>query len=83
MGDRVVGAGTTVPANTATFEPYYLLNATISYKLFKEKINIQYAVNNILDHQYYSPGIRSTQSWYTKQIPQFGRNMHLRLNFNF
>ena len=83
MGDRVVGPGTTVPANTATFEPYYLLNATISYKLFKEKINIQYTVNNILDHQYYSPGIRSTQSWYTKQIPQFGRNMHLRLNFNF
>ena len=83
MGDRVVGPGTTVPANTATFEPYYLLNATISYKLFKEKINIQYTVNNILDHQYYSPGIRSTESWYTKQIPQFGRNMHLRLNFNF
>ena len=83
MGDRVVGPGTTVPANTATFEPYYLLNATISYKLFKEKINIQYTVNNILDHQYYSPGIRSTQSWYTKRIPQFGRNMHLRLNFNF
>ena len=83
MGDREVGQGTTVPTNTAIFSPYFLLNATIGYKFFKEKFNFQYTVNNILDHQYYSPGIRSTGSWYTKKIPQFGRNMQFRLSFSF
>ena len=83
IGDREVGQGTTVPANTAIFPPYFLLNATIGYKFFKEKFNFQYTVNNILDHQHYSPGIRSTGSWYTKKIPQFGRNMQFRLSYNF
>ena len=83
MGDREVGQGTTVPTNTAIFSPYFLLNATIGYKFFKEKFNFQYTVNNILDHQHYSPGIRSTESWYTKKIPQFGRNMQFRLSFSF
>ncbi len=83
IGDREVGQGTTVPANTAIFSPYFLLNATIGYKFFKEKFNFQYTVNNILDHQHYSPGIRSTGSWYTKKIPQFGRNMQFRLSFSF
>tara|TARA_B110000027_G_C16122265_1_gene303886 strand:+ start:1252 stop:3618 length:2367 start_codon:yes stop_codon:yes gene_type:complete len=83
IGDREVGQGTTVPANTAIFPPYFLLNATIGYKFFKEKFNFQYTVNNILDHQHYSPGIRSTGSWYTKKIPQFGRNMQFRLSFSF
>lgn len=83
VGQKEVGQGTTVPANTANFDAYFLLNATIGYKFFKEKFNFQYTVNNILDHQYYSPGIRSTESWYTKRIPQFGRNMQFRLSFSF
>ena len=83
VGQKEVGQGTTVPANTATFDAYFLLNATIGYKFFKEKFNFQYTINNVLDHQYYSPGIRSTESWYTQSIPQFGRNMQFRLSFSF
>ena len=33
IGDREVGQGTTVPANTAIFPPYFLLNATIGLSL--------------------------------------------------
>lgn len=64
-----------------TFGSYFLLNATIGYSFFKEKCSLQFSMNNILDHQYYSPGIRSASSEYSPRIPQFGRNMQLRLCF--
>ena len=83
VGERPVGQGTTIPNNPYTFDAYFLLNATIGYNFFKEKFNFQYTINNIFDHQYYSPGIRSATSPYTSRIPQFGRNMHFRLSFKF
>lgn len=85
IGEREVGSGTTVtfdnPDNLHDFDSYFLLNATIGYVFFKEKCNLQFSMNNILDHQYYSPGIRSASNEYSSRIPQFGRNMQLRLCF--
>ena len=83
VGERPVGQGTTISNNPHTFDAYFLLNATIGYNFFKEKFNFQYTINNIFDHQYYSPGIRSATSPYTSRIPQFGRNMYFRLSLKF
>ena len=81
IGEREVGPGTTVADNIHDFDSYFLLNATIGYGFFKKKCTLQFSMNNILDHQYYSPGIRSASAEYSSRIPQFGRNMQLRLSF--
>ena len=83
VGERQVGPGTTVANNPHTFNAYFLLNSTIGYNFFKEKINFQYTINNILNHQFYSPGIRSASDGFASRIPQFGRNMQFRLSFKF
>ena len=81
VGAKEVGEGTTVPANTETFNAYFLLNTTVGYEFFKEKFNFQFSINNILDQEYFSPGIRSASNEYSARIPQFGRNMQFRLSF--
>ncbi len=82
IGKRYTGEGTTVPYNLEVFDPYILLDATISYSLAKNKITLQFSVNNILDSEYYSPGLGEATGVIASQLIQNGRVLRIGLNFN-
>jgi hypothetical protein len=60
-GNRPVGAGTSVPLNTASFPAVALLNGTISYSNARlvPGLSLQLVCNNILNTQYYHPGTKA------------------------
>lgn len=80
VGKKITGEGTTVPLNTNTFDPYFLFDATIGYTIPKTNITIQLAGNNILDTEYYSPGLDQATPELAQMMIQNGRVLRLNLN---
>lgn len=59
VGNKPTGLGTSVNANPYTdVQGYYLLNATLGYRVIKNVL-VQVGCNNILNAAYYSPGVRT------------------------
>lgn len=84
QGKREVGANTNVPNNPGTFNPYIVLFSTVSYSLFQNKLMIQTTINNILNKQYFSPGIRNADNKrFAASLPQNKRNIYVKLFVNF
>ena len=85
VGKRETGPGTNVPKNSYTFDPYTVLFATISYQPFqKDYITLQINVNNILDEEYSSPGIRdASNTRFSSFLPQNRRNIMFKLLIDF
>jgi len=83
-GKKLTGKETTVANNPLDeIEPYFILNSTISYEIYK-KISAQIIINNILDKEYFDPGVRSANGiYYASKLPQNRRNFMLKLNFDF
>ncbi len=83
-GRKLTGKETTVANNPLDeIEPYFILNSTISYKIYKN-ISAQIIINNILDKEYFDPGVRSANGiYYASKLPQNRRNLMLKLNFDF
>ena len=75
VGAKPTGENTTVSSNPVNeIDAYFILNGAISYTVYK-RISLQVSVNNILDRQYFHPGVRSANGdYYSSQIPQNERN---------
>ena len=82
VGEKPTGASTTISSNPYDkIEPYFIVNGAIRYNLYKN-ISIQATINNILNKEYYDPGVRSANGvYYAARIPQYGRNFMVKLIF--
>ena len=78
--NKPTGVGTSVSANPYTDVPgYYLLNATVGYRIIKN-ILVQVGCNNIMNTVYYSPGVRTADgAVYAPIVTQPGRTFITRL----
>jgi outer membrane receptor protein involved in Fe transport len=89
IGDRKTGSGTSVPSNSEKFPALFLLNGSLSYQnILETGFTFQLSCNNILNKEYFDPGIRSADgSFYSSRTPQRERNFMLRvlydLNFDY
>ncbi len=82
VGAKKVGEGTTSNTNPDTFKPYTVLFGSVSYYLIKYGLTFQFTVNNILDAEYYSPGLDNALSPNESSLIQNGRNIHLKVIYN-
>lgn len=84
IGDRETGPNTSIVANPGTFPAVTLLNASIGYFNLIKGLDLQLMCNNILDKEYFDPGIRSADGVvYSYRTPQHRRYFMIRLNYNF
>ncbi|CAG5069291.1 Vitamin B12 transporter BtuB [Dyadobacter sp. CECT 9623] len=59
---RKSGAGTSGSSNPIThFKPIYLLGSTITYQNILSKVSLQLQISNILNNEYFVPGIRAAE----------------------
>jgi len=83
VGKRITGVDTTVPTNPETFNPYAVFHAAVSYTLPKWGFKLQFAVFNLFDTTYFSPGLDAASGVLASKLIQNGRNMHLSLHYRF
>jgi outer membrane receptor protein involved in Fe transport len=80
--ERPVGPNTSVAFNPGNFPDLFLLNGAVSYDIMPN-LTIQAIANNILDREYFDPGIRSADgTLYAYRVPQRERNFILRLIYD-
>ncbi|GGE41140.1 TonB-dependent receptor plug domain-containing protein [Psychroflexus planctonicus] len=84
VGKRPTGintAGSSSPLSS--IDPYTVFHANITFKVF-EGFHIGCLVNNLLDEQYYHPGVRAAANQvYNSQSLQNSRSIMLRANYKF
>lgn len=83
VGERKTGENTTVPTNPETFEPYAVLNGAVSFTFSKLGLMAQLSAFNILDTEYFSPGLDYATGDLASKLHQNGRNLHLSLTYKF
>lgn len=83
VGTRQTGENTTVPTNPESFDPYAILNGSISYTPKNLGLTAQLSVFNILDTEYFSPGLDAASGVLSSKMKQNGRNIHLSLIYQF
>ncbi len=83
MGKRLTGKETTVPTNLDTFDPYFLLHGSFSYSPKKTGVTVQFSIFNILNTEYFSPGLDAASGVLSSSLRQNGRNMYLSLIYKF
>jgi outer membrane receptor protein involved in Fe transport len=84
VGERKTGTGTYGSKNPATsFDPFFLLNAVINYQNLIKGLDIQFSINNLLNKEYFVPGIREADNkTYASRLPQDTRNIMIGLIYN-
>lgn len=97
VGDRPTGLFTSVESNPYgdlfhgfgdktniwAFERHLVMHLTASYRFPEAGITIQGVVNNLLDKEYYDPGIRTADLFqFSARLPQNGREIHVKLKFD-
>jgi outer membrane receptor protein involved in Fe transport len=83
VGEKYTGPGTTLPKNlVGTIPSFFLVHSVLNVNITKY-ITFQFKVNNLLDQQYISPGIRTATGSQSSFVPQPGRNFHGTMNFYF
>ncbi len=83
VGTRQTGEGTTVPTNPESFDPYAIFNGSISYQPKNFGLTAQISVFNILDTEYFSPGLDAATGVLSSAMKQNSRNIHLSLIYQF
>ena len=86
VGNRITGAGTTVPLNYDIFPTTAILNGAISYTNRKiiPGLSLQIVCNNILDTEYFHPGTKAADGISSPtEILQRGRHFLIRLSYDF
>lgn len=84
VGERLTGAETTISSNPVnSVDAYFTLNGAITYNIYKD-IFAQISVFNILDSEYFHPGVRSANGgYYASVMPQLGRSIMGKIYLNF
>ena len=86
ISSKESGPGTSAPSNkNATFfDDYILFNSAITLQDIIGGASIQFVCNNILDKEYYSPGVRNAGGVRApNQILQMARNFAVKINYEF
>jgi outer membrane receptor protein involved in Fe transport len=83
-GEKKTGKGTTISGNPlSSIDPYFIMNFAITYKFYKG-FSLQIRANNILNKEYFDPGVRAANGdYYAAESPQDSRNFMARLVFEF
>ncbi|MBN1579001.1 MAG: TonB-dependent receptor [Chitinispirillaceae bacterium] len=82
VGKRPVGEGTSVPDNPGEFPSYVIAHATVAWYDLLPGLDLQIICNNILNHEYFDPGVRSADGdFYSYRTPQKRRNFILRIMY--
>lgn len=78
---RKTGAGTSGSNNPGTrFAPIYLLGSTITYQNILNRFSLQFQVSNILNREYFVPGIRAAEGVTSaSRYPQERRTFNIGL----
>ena len=81
VGSRPTGEGTTVPTSPFDeIDSYFVTDLALTVRdVLSRRVDVQLLVNNLLDSQYYHPGIRQAGASFAARIPQPGRAAYLRL----
>ena len=84
VGEKKTGENTTISSNPFnSIDPYLDFNASVNQKVWKS-ISAQLSIFNVLNTEYYHPGVRSANgSYYAARIPQYERNLMLKLMLDF
>ncbi len=84
VGEKETGQSTTISSNPFdSIEPYFVINGAINQRIWKG-ISAQLSVFNILNTEYFHPGVRSANgSYYAARIPQYERNFMLKIMLDF
>lgn len=82
---RKTGKGTFNSQNpNQRFAPYLIFNTAVTYQNIVNGLSVQLTVNNILDTEYFVPGIREANNITTAaRFPQERRNISVGVLFNF
>ncbi|WP_373514740.1 TonB-dependent receptor plug domain-containing protein [Persicitalea sp.] len=82
---RKTGAGTFGSNNPITrFNPYLILNSTITYQNIVRGVSLQLTVNNIANTEYFVPGVRTADgTTFASRFPQERRYVSVGALFNF
>jgi len=83
VGNRITGTNTTVPTNTSIFNPYVILNSTISYTTLNSSFTIQFTGFNLLNTEYFEPGLDAATGALASQLAQNRFNFYISLYYNF
>ena len=83
IGKRETGYNTTVSSNPETFDPYVIFNGAFSYSPKVLGLTIQLTAFNILNKEYFSPGLDYATGDLASQLIQNRRNLYLSLIFEF
>ncbi|NOZ36186.1 MAG: TonB-dependent receptor [Chlorobi bacterium] len=82
-GKKPTGKETTVSNNPLNkIDAYFVINSAVSYRIYK-RISAQILINNVLNKEYFDPGVRSANGiYYASKLPQNRRNFIVKLNIN-
>ena len=83
VGKRLTGVNTTVPLNLDTFDPYLIFNGALTYSHKKTGLTAQFTIFNILNTEYFSPGLDQVTAELASSLKQNGRNMYLSIFYEF
>ncbi len=83
VSERKTGYNTTVASNPETFDPYVILNGAVSYSPKKLGLTVQLSAFNILNKEYFSPGLDYATGDLASQLIQNRRNLYLSLIYEF
>ncbi len=83
VGKRITGVETTVPTNIEIFNPYILLNSTLTYKIPKVGIVFQVSGFNLLNTEYFEPGLDAASGVLSSKLAQNKMNIYFNINYIF
>ncbi len=83
VGLRKTGANTSGSNNPITeFDPFVLLNSTITATNFVKNISLSLSVNNLLNKEYFVPGVRDADGvTYASRFPQYRRTFNISISY--
>jgi len=84
VGSKETGKNTTIIDNPLNqIDGFMLLNGAVTYNNFVPGLSLQLVVNNILNKEYFHPGIRSADGiQYAAFLPQYRRSFFVRVLFD-
>ncbi len=83
IGEKKTGYNTTVPTNPDTFDPVFLLNGTLSYTPKNLGLTLQVTGFNLLNKEYFSPGLDYATGDLASSLVQNRRNLFVSLIYEF